>query len=121
MSKYTPNPFLHAINGILETYRSERNFRIHAVVALMAVGLGAWMNVTGAEWRWIVGCLAAVFIVELLNTAVEAVVDLVVTENHPLAKKAKDAAAGAVLIAAMFSVIVGITIFFPKLWRLFFG
>jgi diacylglycerol kinase len=121
MSKDSSNPFYHAFNGILETYRSERNFRIHVIVAMAVVVLGIWMDVTYSEWCWIILCIAIVLIVEVLNTAIEALVDLVVPDYHPLAKKAKDAAAGAVLIAAIFSCIVGGVIFFPKLWLLFFG
>ena len=114
MSKSRQNPFLHALNGIFATYRGERNFRIHVVAALAVVGLGTWLNVTYTEWHWIIGCIAIVLITELLNTAVEALVDLVSPDYHPLAKKAKDAAAGSVLIAAAFSAIIGGLIFCPK-------
>ncbi len=121
MSKHRPNPFSNALAGIVETYRSERNFKIHVVVALAAVSIGAWIDMTPSEWRWILLCIAMVFIMEMLNTAIEALVDLVSPDKHPLAKKAKDVAAGAVLIAAVFSVIMGAMIFSPKLWLLFFG
>ncbi|GGG98899.1 undecaprenol kinase [Parapedobacter pyrenivorans] len=121
MSNSRQNPFLPALNGIFTTFRGERNFRIHVVAALAVVGLATWLNVTYTEWRWIIGCIAIVLITELLNTAVEALVDLVSPDYHPLAKKAKDAAAGAVLIAAVFSAIIGCVIFCPKLWSLFFG
>ena len=121
MNKHSANPFRNALIGILETYRSERNFKIHVIIALVAVGLALWLEVSDMEWCWIALCIAIVFLAELLNTAIEALVDLASSDYHPLAKKAKDAAAGSVLIAAVFSFIVGCVIFLPKLWFLFFG
>jgi len=121
MTKRSKNPFVHAFRGMLETYRSERNFRIHLAVAAVAVGFGLWMELSASEWRWIVLCIALVCALELMNTAVEALVDLLSPAEHPLARKAKDAAAGAVLVAAAFSVVVGWSIFFPKLWGYLFG
>ena len=114
MNKPSQNPFIPAIRGILDTYRSERNFKIHFICSLLVVVLGFWVRLSAADWRWIVGCIALVFSLELLNTAIEAVVDLVSPEYHPLAKKAKDAAAGAVLIGTIFSGIVGALVFLPK-------
>lgn len=70
------------------------------------------------EWRWIVLSIALVLVSELLNTAIEALVDLVSPGYHALAKRAKDAAAAAVLLAAIAAVIIGCTVFIPKLWVL---
>ena len=121
MSKHRRNPFSNALTGILETYRTERNFKIHVIVALAVTALGAWMDVAPSDWYWIALCIAVVFITEILNTALEALVYLASPNDHPLAKKFKDTAAGAVLIASVFSVVVGGVIFFPKLWVLFFS
>lgn len=120
MSKQRQNPFTHAFSGILETFRSERNFKIHLVCSVLAVILGIWTHLSASEWRWIALCIMVVFALELLNTAFEAVVDLVSPNYHSLAKKAKDAAAGAVLVGAFFAVIVGASVFLPKLVVCFF-
>lgn len=121
MNNRRTNPFINALRGILAGFRSERNFLVHLVFAFVSVVLGIWMGLTVSEWRWIALCIALVFAVELVNTAIETVVDLATPDYHPLAKKAKDAAAGAVLIAAIFAAVVGISIFFPKLWTALFG
>lgn len=115
------NPFNDALNGIVATYRSERNLRIHVGVALVAVALGFWLDVSTGEWCWIALCITLVLMTELINTSIEAWVDLTSPNKHPLAKKAKDAAAGAVLITAVFAALVGGIIFLPKLWSLVVG
>ncbi|WP_262248133.1 diacylglycerol kinase family protein [Parapedobacter soli] len=118
MNKQKQNPFLCAFQGISAAYRSERNLRIHTAVALAAVTLGFGLDLAGWEWCWIMLCIALVVVVELINTAIETGIDLVSPNEHPLAKKAKDVAAGAVLVAVLFAVIVGGIIFFPRLWIL---
>jgi len=120
MNKHRQNPFIHAMGGILETARTERNFKIHLICAIVAVAAGSWIHLSTSDWLWITFCIALVFALELLNTALEAVVDLLSPASHPLAKKAKDAAAGAVLIGAIFALIVGASIFLPKLGHFFF-
>ena len=110
--------FIYAISGIAATVKSERNMRIHLAAAVAVVVLGAWLGLDGREWAAIVICCALVMSLECLNTAVEAVVDLSSPNIHPLAKKAKDCAAGAVLVAAIGAAIVGCIIFVPKLLAL---
>ena len=109
--------FMYAISGIAATVKSERNMRIHLAAAVTVVLLGAWLGLDGREWAEIVICCALVMSLECLNTAVEAVVDLASPNIHPLAKKAKDCAAGAVLVAAIGAAIVGCIIFLPKLYE----
>lgn len=107
--------FIYAISGIATTVKSERNMRIHLAAAVAVAVLGAWLGIDGREWAAIVICCALVMSLECLNTAVEAVVDLASPNIHPLAKKAKDCAAGAVLVAAIGAAIVGCIIFVSKL------
>ncbi|WP_449046310.1 diacylglycerol kinase [Parapedobacter sp.] len=121
MTRRKRNPFTDAFNGIVASYRSERNLRIHIALALVAIILGCWFGLSRAEWCWIALCIAMVVVAELVNTAIEAWIDLVSPQEHPLAKKAKDAAAGAVLVAAAFAAVVGGIIFFPKAWTLIVG
>ncbi|MEC3881538.1 diacylglycerol kinase family protein [Parapedobacter sp. 10938] len=120
-SKRKRNPFADAFNGIVASYHSERNLRIHIALALVAIVLGLWLGLSGTEWCWIALCITQVVVAELVNTAIEAWVDTVSPNEHPLAKKAKDAAAGAVLVAATFAVVVGGIILLPKLWTLVVG
>ena len=110
-------PFLYAASGIIAAVKGERSMRIHLASAVAAVSLGAWLGLDGREWVAVVICCALVMSLECLNTAIEAAVDLASPAIHPLAKKAKDCAAGAVLIAAMGSGGVGCIIFGPKVVR----
>ena len=98
--------FGYAFSGILETVRRERNMKIHCAAGALVILFGFFLRISLIQW-----CIC----LELVNTALEAVVDLACQEVHPLAKKAKDAAAGAVLTAAIFAAIVGCLIFLPKL------
>ena len=115
------NPFKDALNGISAAYRSERNLRIHVAVAVVVIVFGFLLGLTRAEWCWVALCIALVITTELINTAIEAWVDLVSPDRQPLAGKAKDIAAGAVLIVATFAVLTGGIIFIPKLWMIITG
>jgi diacylglycerol kinase len=108
--------FRYAITGISYLLRTQRNARIHAIVGAIACALGAWLRITRVEWAVIVFTIALVLILEGLNTAVEAAIDLASPQIHPLAKAAKDLAAGMVLIAAIASVAVGLLILGPPFW-----
>ncbi|MCL1880099.1 MAG: diacylglycerol kinase family protein [Actinomycetia bacterium] len=113
-----PAAFSFAIQGIAYTVRSQRNMRIHLVVAVLAVIAGFVLCLSAVEWSVIVICIALVLATEMLNTAIEAVVDLASPELHPKAKIAKDVGAGIVLIFALLSVISGLIVFVNALIRL---
>lgn len=104
-----------AWQGIEATLKTERNFKIHSVCALLAIVLGFLLKIDTSEWLWITIAIVMVLAAELFNTALEAITNLASPTIHPLAKKAKDAAAGAVLLAAIFALICGLLIFLPKL------
>jgi diacylglycerol kinase len=108
--------FRFAIAGIGYLFRTQRNARIHIVIAVIVCALAAWLRVTRIEWAILVLSIACVLILEGLNTALEAAVDLACPEIHPLAKVAKDITAGMVLIAAIASVLVGLLILGPPFW-----
>lgn len=120
--KIAPNLFIsfkYAWQGITYAFVSQRNFRIHTVIAILAISLGLWLKISPVEMSIIVITCALVMILELINTAIESVVDLVVKQTyHELAKIAKDCAAGAVLMGAMGSVLVACFILLPPLWTL---
>lgn len=107
-----------AINGLKRTYRREPNFRRELLVAALALGLALWL---GAPLAPILAMCAVVLGLELVNSAVEAVVDLASPEQHELAAAAKDAAAAAVLVAAAVSVLVGLAVLGPPLWQRLVG
>lgn len=106
--------FGYAFEGIFTCIRKERNMKIHCVMAVLVVAAGVILGLSPVEWCICLGLFGLVMALELVNTAVEAVVDLVTGEYHPLAKIAKDTAAGAVLIAAIMAAAAGLIIFVPK-------
>jgi diacylglycerol kinase (ATP) len=107
--------FYFAFQGMAHLFRTQRNARIEAGLGIGACILGAWLRITRVEWCIVVLTIACVLILEGLNTAIEAIVDLASPNFHPLAKTAKDVAAATVLIAAIASVIIGCIIFGPRL------
>lgn len=111
--------FGFAFAGLWFLLKTQRNARIHVAVGAVACGLGAWLRISRVEWAVIVFTIALVLILEGLNTAVEAAIDLASPDIHPLAKAAKDLAAGMVLIAAIASVAVGLLVLGPPLWAKF--
>ena len=108
----------YGFNGILYTLKHERNMVIHFLVMILVIIAGIVFKITFVEWGVCFVLFALVLSLELMNTAMENVVDLVTEEKKPKAKVAKDAAAGAVLVAAIFAVIIGISIFLPRLLNL---
>ena len=109
--------FGHAFRGLKVLVQTQHNARIHAVATALVVGAGALLRISSVEWALIVLAIVCVWAGEALNTAVEFVVDLASPEQHPLAAKAKDVAAGAVLIAAIGAAIVGVIVFGPYILR----
>lgn len=107
--------FGYAFEGILTGIRKERNMRIHTVAMILVVFFGTVLGLSATEWCICLVLFGLVMALELVNTAVEAVVDLVTEERKSLAKIAKDTAAGAVLIAAIMAAVIGCIIFLPKI------
>ncbi|WP_124727822.1 diacylglycerol kinase family protein [Staphylospora marina] len=107
--------FRYALNGLRHAAGTQRNMRIHFLVALVVLILSLYLPLRKVEVLVLFVTIALVLFAELINTAVEAVVDMVTEEYHPLARIAKDVAAGAVLITAGLSVIIGISVFYPYL------
>ena len=103
---------------MLVLLRTQANARIHAVVTVLVVVAGFVFGITRGEWCAVVGAIGLVFTTEGLNTAIEAVVDLASPERHPLAERAKDVAAGAVLLAALTAATIGLLVFGPRVLAL---
>ncbi|MDD3239470.1 MAG: diacylglycerol kinase family protein [Lachnospira sp.] len=107
--------FGYAFEGIFTCIKKERNMKIHCVMAVLVVIAGLILKISSIEWCVCLALFGLVMALEHVNTAIEAVVDLVTEERKPLAKIAKDTAAGAVLIAAIMAAIAGLIIFVPKI------
>jgi len=112
-TKTTLVSFKHAIEGIIHVFRTQKHMRFHFLMATVIVLLGALMRLPREQWFLLYFAMALVFLTEMLNTAIEACVDLITDSYHPLAKIAKDIAAGAVLVATVLAVIVAVLVFFP--------
>lgn len=112
----------HAIDGIIDVIRSERNMRFHLVSSIIVIIAGMLCHVSLDDWLWLLVAIFAVLSAEMINTISERLCNLVVGSHfNPLVKKIKDAAAGMVLLVAIFALIVGVIIFVPAIMKLFGG
>ena len=100
--------FRYAFEGWWYVLRTQHNAWIHALISIAVFALGFWLQIPLQDWAIIILTMMAVWMAEFMNTAIEAVVDMVMPEFHPLAKAAKDVAAAAVLVGAIGSVVVGL-------------
>jgi diacylglycerol kinase len=108
--------FRHAIRGIGMVFKSEKNMQIHLIVSVLVIIAGIFFKINITEWIICLLCFGLVLGAEMVNTSIEKLVDLVSPQRHELAGKAKDIAAGAVLICALIAASVGLIIFIPKAW-----
>jgi diacylglycerol kinase len=108
--------FRYAFAGWRYVIRTQRNAWIHLLATLMVVSMGLWLRIHGRDWAFILLAIALVWIAELINTAVEAMVDLISPNQHALARVGKDVGAAAVLTAACSAIGIGLLILGPPLW-----
>jgi len=109
--KYFFKSFVYAVNGIWSGVTDQLNLKVQIGVALMVTGAGFYYRITPMEWCAILLCIGLVLGLEMMNSAIESLVDLVTLERKPLAGRIKDIAAGAVLLVSIVSVIVGVIVF----------
>ena len=109
--------FRFAFSGLWHALRTQRNTRIHLSIAAAVVALGVWLNLPFTQWAILTLTVGFVLVGEMLNTMAETLVDLISPGYHPLAKIVKDVTAGAVLLTAIISVIVGLLVLGPPLWE----
>ena len=107
--------FGFALEGVSYLIRTQRSAQIEIVIGAVVIAVAAWLGISAIEWAVLILAMALVLALEALNTAIELAVTLASPERHPLAKAAKDVAAGMVLIAAVGSVIVGVIVLGPRL------
>lgn len=113
-NKSLVHSFKNAINGIVYVLKKERNMKFHACAAIIVLALSFLYRLSRTEFMIVCLTVGLVIICELFNTAVEMIMDIIVDVYHPKVKKIKDIAAGAVLVSAIISLIVGYLIFFDK-------
>jgi len=107
--------FKYAIEGIYIGIKQEKNMKIHIFIMILVIIFGMMLKINKIEWIICIILFGNVIALELINTAIENAIDLITRENNPKAKIAKDTAAGAVLIMAISSSIIGLLIFIPKI------
>lgn len=116
--------FIHSLSvanaGIWFAIRTQLHMRIHLIAAAFACGIGLLVELSRNDWAILLLTIAIVICAEMINTAIEQVVNLASPDIHPIAKAAKDVAAGAVLLAAFAAVVIGMLLLGPPLWRLCF-
>jgi len=110
------NSFKYAFNGFKVLFREEHNVRIHAVVAVIVVVTGFWLNISAMEWVILCFAIGFVIVTEILNSAIENLSDFVSPEYNRYIKKAKDLGAAAVLASSIVAVIIGLIVFLPKIF-----
>jgi len=108
-----------AARGVMVLLGSQPNAAIHLVATVVVLVLGVTLHLAIAEWCWIVSAIGGVWVAEAFNTAIELVTDLASPDVHPLAGRAKDVAAGAVLLAALASACIGLLVLGPRAWIAF--
>lgn len=113
--------FRYAFHGMATLLRDEHNSRIHVAFMTAVTIAGFLFGITSAEWCIVLICFGMVLMAEAMNSAIEAIADLVMPERHPLIEKAKDVAAAGVLFTAISAAIAGLIIFIPYVWRLAFS
>jgi diacylglycerol kinase (ATP) len=109
--------FGYAFEGLAAVLRTQPNFSVHLAAAVVALGLGVWLRLSSVELAVLVLTCTLVLVVESINTALEAMCDLVSLEYHPLIKRAKDVSAAAVLMSALAAVLVALLLFLPPIAR----
>ena len=107
--------FQHAFTGIFKAIGKERNLKVQLVAAVLVCSAGVYFKITVSEWLAIIICIGMVISMELINTAIEEIVNFISPGQHPQAGLIKDVSAGAVLVAAITSVIIAAMIFIPRI------
>lgn len=115
------NSFGYAFQGWGHVLRTQPNAWVHAAVSVVVIILAFWLQLSRLEWAILLLVTMLVWMAEFINTALEAIVDMVMPDFHPLAKTAKDVAAASVLVGALGAALIGLLIMGPPLWQRLFG
>lgn len=121
MGRYQKPGFWRSLNqawrGLHHTWKTQGHIKFHFVAGISVLYFAWWLGVTNFEWLILIFAIGCVIGAEVMNTAIEIVVDMVQPNFNPLAGMAKDVAAGAVLVAAIQAIVIGLIVFFPPLFR----
>ena len=112
------NSFKYAFEGVITSFKTERNMKIHALIMILVIIAGVLLGINKYEWISCIICFVIVIGGELFNTAIETVVDMVMPHENKKAKIAKDISAGGVLVLALGTMVIGLIIFIPKIINL---
>jgi diacylglycerol kinase len=112
----TIRSFGPAFKGVRNGFLSENNFKVHFLAAICVIILGWYLKVQRSDWLWLISAIGFVFTAEYLNTALEKLTDLISPGQNELAGKAKDLAAGAVLVASITALVIGVLVFWPYIF-----
>jgi len=107
-----------ALQGVKQFFSRDRNGKIQTIIGITAIILGCTVSLSSVQWLLVLFCIGLVISLEMINSAIEKYCDLVTTDFHPGIKVIKDVAAGAVLIASLMSLVIGLIIFIPALVKL---
>jgi len=111
--------FVYAAKGFQWAFGTQGNMWVHMVATVLVIVAGLFFNITSMEWCILILTISMVFAAEFFNTAIEWTVDSIYKERHPLAGKIKDVSAAAVLMTAIASMIIGVVIFYPYIFKMF--
>lgn len=111
--------FKFAWRGLVEVFKEERNFKVHVTITLLVIITGFCVKLSTLEWTIILLVISHVLVAEVFNSVIERVIDYIKPDIHPLARSIKDIAAGSVLIATMFAIVIGAIILLPKIYLFF--
>jgi diacylglycerol kinase len=103
--------FIYALRGLKASLKEQRNLKVQVLIVMITIAAGFYLDITSVEWCLIFLCAGLVIGLELVNTSIENLVDLVTRKRIPLAGKIKDIAAGAVLVASIIAVVIGVIVF----------
>jgi undecaprenol kinase len=112
------NAMTFAMQGLLSAFRKEAHLRLHLFVALAVVAAGLYLHISYTDWCIVLTCIFMVMIIEIINSAMERLCDLIMPDIHPTVKYIKDIAAGAVLLTCIFATLAGVIVFYPYLAQL---
>jgi diacylglycerol kinase len=111
--------FIYALKGLAEGIKTQLNMKVHIIVALITLLTAYFLNIEPHEWKWLIVSIGLVISIELINTAIEYMVNFISPKHHPIAGKIKDLSAAGVLVAALTALSIGLIIFIPRIMFLF--
>jgi diacylglycerol kinase len=111
--------FVYAFNGMCVAFKEELSLKLEGIFAIATVSVGFYFEISDVEWCIVLLTIGLVLSLEMLNSSIETLVDFVSLERHPMLGKVKDIAAGAVLLASIIAVIVGLVVFGKYFWALY--